>query len=75
MKLVNPLYYPVPIAIAAVTLVLGVRVVRVPSLIAIPGAAAIAFAGATYRRQQLPQPLGCRGRAPGCRYREAGVVA
>lgn len=57
MKLANPLYYPIPIAIAAAALVLGVRVIRLPSLIAIPGAAAIAFAGAAYRKQQLPQPL------------------
>ncbi|MEM6446855.1 MAG: hypothetical protein AAF704_09875 [Cyanobacteria bacterium P01_D01_bin.123] len=57
MKLANPLYYPIPMAIAAALLVLGVRALRLPSLVAIPAAAVVATAGATYRRERLPQSL------------------
>ena len=42
MKLVNPLYYPLAVLAGGITLIIGVRFIQVPSIIAIPTAAAIA---------------------------------
>lgn len=42
MKLVNPLHYPLAVLIGGITLVIGVRLVRLPSVIILPAAAAIA---------------------------------
>ena len=42
MKLVNPLYHPLAVLAGGITLIIGVRLIQVPSIIAIPTAAAIA---------------------------------
>ncbi len=42
MKLINPLNYPLAILVGGISLVIGVRLVKLPSLIVIPVAAAIA---------------------------------
>ncbi|MGF1498946.1 MAG: hypothetical protein ACFB8W_19285 [Elainellaceae cyanobacterium] len=55
MKLANPLYYPVPVLIGAIALVLGVRIARLPSLVMVPVSVAIATAGAAYRKGQEPE--------------------
>ena len=41
MKLVNPLYYPLAVLAGGITLIIGVRFIKVPSIIAIPTAVAI----------------------------------
>lgn len=55
MKLANPLYYPLPILIGAIALVLGVRVAKVSSWVMLPVAGAIATAGAAVRKGQEPE--------------------
>lgn len=57
MKLANPLYYPLPVLVGAIVLVVGVRVLRWPSPIVLPAAAVVATAGATVRKSQKPQQL------------------
>jgi hypothetical protein len=57
MKLANPLYYPLPVLVGAIALVMGVRFARIPSLVMIPTAAAIATAGASIRKAQEPETL------------------
>lgn len=42
MKLANPLHYPLAILIGGITLIIGVRLVRLPRIIMLPAAAAIA---------------------------------
>ena len=42
MKLVNPLFYPLAVLTGGITLIIGVRLIQVPSLIMLPTAAAIA---------------------------------
>ncbi|WP_019506025.1 hypothetical protein [Pleurocapsa sp. PCC 7319] len=42
MKLVNPLYYPLAILAGGITLVIGIRLIHLPSLIMLPTATAIA---------------------------------
>lgn len=56
-RLVNPLHYPIAILISGLVLVLGVRVVGLPSYVIIPFSGAIALAGASVRQSQLPAPL------------------
>ncbi|MGF1535414.1 MAG: hypothetical protein ACFB4J_02850 [Elainellaceae cyanobacterium] len=58
MKLANPLYYPIPVLVGAVVLVLGVRVFRQPSVVVVPAAVAVATAGAALRKGQEPESLG-----------------
>ncbi|MGB3613342.1 MAG: hypothetical protein WBA10_06055 [Elainellaceae cyanobacterium] len=57
MKLANPLYYPLPVLAGAVVLVIGIRVLRLPSLVVLPAAAVIATAGAAVRKGQEPAVL------------------
>lgn len=57
MKLANPLYYPLPILIGAIALVLGVRIARVPSVVMLPAAVVIATVGAAFRKSQEPETL------------------
>jgi chromosome segregation ATPase len=57
MRLANPLYYPLPILVGSIVLVLGVRVVRLPNLVIVPVSAAIAILGATVRKSQEPESL------------------
>ncbi|MEL7068973.1 MAG: hypothetical protein AAGN15_10035 [Cyanobacteria bacterium J06581_3] len=47
MKLANPFYYPMAVLAGGVFLIAGVRLVRLPSVVALPGAGAIALATAT----------------------------
>lgn len=58
MKLANPLYYPLPILVGAISLVVGVRVAQFPSGVMLPVAAVIATIGAMVRKAQEPDPLG-----------------
>ncbi|MGB3492112.1 MAG: hypothetical protein WBA57_05260 [Elainellaceae cyanobacterium] len=58
MKLANPLYYPVSVLIGAIALVVGVRLVQLPSLIAVPGSVAIATVGAAVQKGREPETLG-----------------
>ncbi|MGF1512584.1 MAG: hypothetical protein ACFB5Z_02650 [Elainellaceae cyanobacterium] len=58
MKLANPLYYPIPVLVGAVVLVVGVRVLRQPSVVVVPAAAAVATAGAMLRKGQEPESFG-----------------
>jgi hypothetical protein len=58
MRLANPLYYPLPVLVGAIALFVGVRVLRLPSVIMIPAAGAIATVGAAIRKGQKPESLG-----------------
>lgn len=51
-KPANPLYYPLAVGVGAIALMVGVRVVRLPSLVMVPAAVAIATAGAAYLKGQ-----------------------
>lgn len=55
MKLANPLYYPLAVLAGAVALVVGVRVAKLPSVVMLPLAAAIATAGAVVLKSQQPK--------------------
>jgi chromosome segregation ATPase len=57
MKLANPIFYPLPILVGSIVLVLGVRIARVPSVVMVPAAAAIATVGAAFRKSQEPESL------------------
>lgn len=57
MKLANPLHYPLTILVAGVALVAGVRLVKVPIAVMLPVSAAIATAGASWRKSQEPEVL------------------
>ncbi len=57
MKLANPLYYPLPMLIGAIALVISVRVAKLPSWVALPVAGAIALTGAALRKGQEPETL------------------
>jgi len=57
MKLANPLFYPLPILVSAIALVIGVRVVKLPSWVMLPVAGAIAVTGAALRKGQEPETL------------------
>jgi chromosome segregation ATPase len=54
MKLANPLRYPLAVLVGGLTLVVGVRLVRLPSVVVLPGAAAIATLGATALKSRQP---------------------
>lgn len=55
MKLVNPLYYPVAVLAGAIALVVGVRVAKLPSVVMLPSAVAIATLGAAALKAQEPE--------------------
>ncbi|AFZ44145.1 hypothetical protein PCC7418_1979 [Halothece sp. PCC 7418] len=55
--LVNPLHYPIAVLIGGVVLMVGVRLVGLPSYLMIPVSGAIALGGASVRKSQLPEPL------------------
>lgn len=42
MKFVNPLYYPLAVLVGGISLIVGVRLIQLPSLIILPASAAIA---------------------------------
>lgn len=58
MKLANPLFYPLPVLVGAIVLVIGVRIAQLPSGVIMPVAAAIATIGAMVRKAQEPESLG-----------------
>ncbi len=51
LKLTNPLHYPLAVLAGGVVLVLGVRLVRLPSLVAVPVAMATSVGAAALRKQ------------------------
>lgn len=53
----NPLHYPLAVLAGAIALVIGVRFARLPSVVMLPAAAAIATAGAMVIRSQEPKRL------------------
>ncbi|MEM9949575.1 MAG: hypothetical protein AAF810_26385, partial [Cyanobacteria bacterium P01_D01_bin.36] len=57
MKLANPFYYPLSMLAGGVFLVAGARLVRLPSVVAIPGAGAIALTTATLLKSRDPQTI------------------
>ena len=57
MKLANPLQYPLAVLAGGLFLVGGVRLARLPAVVAIPGAVAIAAAGATVLQSREPETL------------------
>jgi hypothetical protein len=59
LKVANPLHYPLAVLAGGVMLFLGVRVARLPSLLVVPTAMALAGVGAVIRHHQEPAlPLG-----------------
>ena len=58
MKLANPLYYPLAVAVGGFILVLGVRLVNLPLALALPISAAIATSGAIFLKRNEPESLG-----------------
>lgn len=57
MKLANPLYYPMPVLVGAIALIAGVRLAKLPNIVIVPMAAAIATVGAALRKSQEPETL------------------
>ncbi|MEO1673107.1 MAG: hypothetical protein AAFR77_20405 [Cyanobacteria bacterium J06631_2] len=57
MKLANPLHYPLAVLGGGIILVMGVRLIQLPSYVALPSAAAIATAIAVPLKQQRSQQL------------------
>ena len=57
MKLANPFYYPFAMLAGGVFLVVGARLVRLPSVAAIPGASAIALITATVFKSREPETI------------------
>ncbi|WP_225895709.1 hypothetical protein [Dendronalium phyllosphericum] len=57
MKLVNPLFYPWAVLAGGITLILGVRIAQLPSLIVLPLATGVAVAGASFSKSREPQYL------------------
>ncbi|OIP68700.1 MAG: hypothetical protein AUK48_15565 [Oscillatoriales cyanobacterium CG2_30_44_21] len=58
MKLANPLYYPLAVAVSGFVLVLSVRLANIPVLLALPISAAIATSGAVFLKRIEPEDLG-----------------
>ncbi|MEL7009117.1 MAG: hypothetical protein AAFY50_21380 [Cyanobacteria bacterium J06648_1] len=57
MKLANPLHYPLAVLGGGIALITGVRLIQLPSYVALPGAAAIATALAIPLKQQTSQQI------------------
>jgi hypothetical protein len=57
VKLANPFYYPLAVFVGGVSLFVGVRFVRLPSLVMLPMAAGITVAGASFLKFREPQYL------------------
>lgn len=58
MKLANPLYYPISVLAGAIALVVGVRMLKLPTVVTVPSSVAIATLGAAIRKGQEPESLG-----------------
>ncbi|BAY35765.1 hypothetical protein NIES2111_00810 [Nostoc sp. NIES-2111] len=57
VKLANPFYYPVAVFVGGVSLFLGVRLARLPSVVMLPVAVGITVAGASFLNSREPQYL------------------
>ena len=57
MKLANPLQYPLAVLAGGIFLVGGVRLARLPNVVAIPGAVAIAAGGAAVLKSREPDTV------------------
>ncbi len=55
LKLTNPLHYPLAVLAGGIVLVLGVRLVRLPSLVAVPVAIATSIGTAAIRQKDEPE--------------------
>ncbi|CEJ45930.1 hypothetical protein [Umezakia ovalisporum] len=55
MKLTNPLSYPIAVLAGGISLIVGVRLLQLPSVIILPLAAGIAGVGASYLRSREPE--------------------
>jgi len=55
MKLTNPLYYPLAVLAGGVCLIVGVRLVNLPSMIILPMAAGVAAVAAGYLHYREPE--------------------
>ncbi|MGD1940445.1 MAG: hypothetical protein ACFB0G_03975, partial [Leptolyngbyaceae cyanobacterium] len=58
MKLTNPLAYPLAVLAGGVFLVAGVRLLQLPTVVALPGAVAIATVGGAVLKGREPESLG-----------------
>lgn len=58
MKLANPLAYPLAVLAGGVFLIVGVRLLRLPSVVALPGSVLVATAGAAVLKGREPETLG-----------------
>jgi hypothetical protein len=58
MKLANPLNYPLAVLTGALTLIIGVRFLRIPPAMIIPASIAIATIGATVIKSREPERYG-----------------
>ena len=57
MKIANPLHFPLAVLAGGITLVAGVRLIKLPSYIALPGAAAIATGLAIPLKKKASQAI------------------
>lgn len=57
VKLANPFYYPLAVFVGGVSLFVGVRLVRLPSLVILPVSAGISIVGASFLKSREPQYL------------------
>ena len=57
MKFANPLHYPLAVLAGGVVLVVGVRLVKLPSVLMLPVAGAIATVGAALLKSKEPETL------------------
>ena len=57
MKIANPLYYPLAVLGGGIFLVMGVRIAKLPSWVALPSAAMIATAGGMALKAREPENL------------------
>ncbi len=55
MKIVNPLNYPLAILVAGICLILGVRIIKLPSLVMLPVAGAVAVGGSAFLAGKEPE--------------------
>ncbi len=57
IKIANPLLYPIAVLAGGITLVVGVRFARLPSVVMLPVAAAIITSGASWLKSREPEPF------------------
>ncbi|MEO0759327.1 MAG: hypothetical protein AAFY78_20920 [Cyanobacteria bacterium J06648_16] len=57
MKIANPLQYPISVLVGGLFLIVAARVVRLPAVVAVPGAIAIATAGAILQKSREPETI------------------